>query len=414
MAGTNDPIERLYERALDALEQEDAAKAKQLLKQLQAAAPDDLRTVEIAGDTAALDEDFEVAATHYARLLEPDSPVEMQARGAMSMGLMHVAQEDRETAIGHFQTAVKLFDASEDADSTFRCMGLIAECFGESGNVKQAVVEFKKAIDFAIEQELTEENDILLDAYRQLAECQRLLGDLADAWATYDALIEAAEAQGDDDMVATAFDGVGVILMMQGRFEEAREYLLKSLAIHEELEEPEGLSLSHGNLARLHVHLEDWDNAEKHIAIAKRIDEEEDNVEGIRFGELLLAEIAIGRGNYAEAEKQLKQLVRWYAKHGVYDDVLCAQSQLGFALRLQGKLDDAEALQQEVLENAREMGDLDGIASTLDELAEIRMAQGDEAGAAAYWKDAAENFAQLGSEQNVAAIRQRLKELGHA
>jgi len=414
MAGTNDPIERLYERALDALEQEDAAKAKQLLKQLQAAAPDDLRTVEIAGDIAALDEDFEVAATHYARLLEPDSPVEMQARGAMSMGLMHVAQEDREAAIGHFQTAVKLFEATEDADSVFRCMGLVAECYGESGNVKQAVVEFKKAIDFAIESELTEENDILLDAYRQLAECQRLLGDLDDAWATYESLIEAAEEQGDQDMVATAFDGVGVVLMMQGRFEEAREYLLKSLAIHEELEEPEGLSLSHGNLARLHVHLEDWDGAEKHIAIAKRIDEEEDNVEGIRFAELLQAEIAIGRGNYADAERQLKHLVRWYEKHGVYDDLLCAQSQLGFALRLQGKLDDAEALQQEVLENARDMGDLEGIASTLDELAEIRLAVGDEAGAATYWKGALDNFNQLGSEANVAAIRERLEELGRA
>lgn len=414
MAGTNDPIERLYERALDALEQEDAAKAKQLLKQLQAAAPDDLRTVEIAGDTAALDEDFEVAASHYARLLEPDSPVEMQARGAMSMGLMHVAQDDRETAVGHFQMAAKLFGASEDADSTFRCMGLVAECYGESGNVKQAVVEFKKAIDFAIENELTEENDILLDAYRQLAECQRLLGELEDAWATYESLIEAAEEQGDQDMVATALDGLGVICMIQGRFDEAREFLLKSLAIHEELEEPEGLSLSHGNLARLHVHLEDWEGAEKHIAIAKRIDEEEDNVEGVRFAELLLAEIAIGRGNYAEAEKQLKHLVRWYEKHGVYDDLLCAQSQLGFALRLQGKLDDAEALQQEVLENARDMGDLEGIASTLDELAEIRLAVGDEAGAATYWKGALDNFNQLGSEANVAAIRERLEELGRA
>ena len=414
MAGTNDPISRLYERALDALDQEDASQAKQLLKQLQAAAPDDLRTAEIAGDIAVLDEDFKGAATHYAKLCAAESPIEMQARGFMSLGLMQIGQDNRAGAIEHFNTSERLFGEAGDPESQFRSIGLMAECNGEDGNVKQAVIEFKRAIGFAIEHELEEENEYLLEVYRQLAECQRLLGDLEAAWETYETLIEAAEEQDAKDVVATAYDGMGVVLMLQTRFDEALEYLLKSLAIHEELGEAEGLSLSHGNLARLHVHLEDWDTAEKHIETSKKIDEKEDNVEGIRFAELLLAEIAIGRGNYAEAEEQLKALVRWYAKHGVYDDLLCAQSQLGYSLRLQDKLAEAETLQNEVLTHARAMGDLEGIASTLDELAEIRIAQGDVEAARDFWKAAIDSFSQLGSESNVAALKLRLAELDEA
>lgn len=408
----NDPIERLYERALEALVDEDGATARGLLKQLEAAAPDDLRTYEVAGDCAALDEAYDTAVTLYAKLIAPDSPAEMRGRGHQSLAMLHIHKNDRPHAIEHFMAAAEAFLEDENPGEVFHCRVSAAECYGEAGNLKQAIIEFRSAIEFAHENELEGESDeILLDALRQLAECHRLLGELDEATDCYETLIEAAEAQGVQDMVAAAYDGIGVVHMIQGRFEDARAYLMKSLEIHEEIGHAEGLSLSRGNLARLHIQLEAWDIAEKYVLEAKQIDEDEDNIEGVRFAELLIAEIAIGRGQYADAEKQLKTLVRWYAEHGIYDDLLCTQSQLGYALRLQGRHDEALELQTEVLAKAREMGDIDGIASTLDELAELCLAQGDRERALALWQEALGYYEQLKSENNVAAIRERIAEV---
>jgi len=408
----NDPIERLYERALEALAEEDGATARGLLKQLEAAAPDDLRTYEVAGDCAALDEDYDSAIALYAKLIAKDSPAEMRGRGHQSLAMLHVNKNDRLPAIDHFRAAAEAFHDDENPEEEFHCRVSAAECYGEAGNLKQAIIEFRSAIDFAQENELEGESDeILLDALRQLAECHRLLGELDEATDCYEALIEVAEAQEAADMVGAGYDGIGVVLMIQGRFDDARGYLMKSLDIHEQLGDPEGLSLSYGNLARLHIHLDEWDTAEKYILEAKKIDEDEENLEGVRFAELLLAEIAIGRGHYDDAEKQLKSLVRWYAEHGIYDDLLCTQSQLGYALRLQGRLGEALELQTEVLAKAREMGDLDGMASTLDELAELHLAQGDRERALALWQEAIGHYGQLKSENNIAAIRERIAEV---
>lgn len=408
----NDPIERLYEHALEALAEEDGAKARGLLKQLEAAAPGDLRTHEVAGDCAALDEDYDTAVSHYAHLIAPGSPAVMLGRGHQSLAMVHINQNDRLQAIEHFNAAADAYREEESAEDVFHCLVSVAECHGEAGNLRQAVIDFRSAVDYAQEHEIEGDSDeILLDAIRQLAECHRLLGEVDEATDCYETLIEAAEAQDAADMVGAAYDGIGVVLMIQGRFDEARAYLMKSQELHEQLGDPEGLSLSYGNLARLHIHLDEWDTAEKYILEAKKIDEDEENLEGVRFAELLLAEIAIGRGQFAEAETQLRSLVRWYAEHGIYDDLLCTQSQLGYALRLQGRLNEACELQTEVLGKAREMGDIDGVASTLDELAEIAIAQGDRERAVALWQEAIGCYEQLKSENNVAAIRERLAEI---
>jgi tetratricopeptide (TPR) repeat protein len=211
--------------------------------------------------------------------------------------------------------------------------------------------------------------------------------------------------------LAIALDGLGVICQVQGRFEEARDLHLESLQINRNIRYLEGQSVNLGNLARLHIQTEEWEQAEEYVRKSMKIEQRNENLLGIAFDKLVLAEIDIGTGRYQAAEKKLLQLEALMSREGKTDDMLAISSQIGLVHRMMGRLDEALERQLQVLAWARRMNHADGIPATLDELAEIESARGNKDQARTYWEEALERYEKLGSEKMVESIRTSLSEL---
>jgi len=204
---------------------------------------------------------------------------------------------------------------------------------------------------------------------------------------------------------------LGVICQVQGRFEEARDLHLESLQINRNIRYLEGQSVNLGNLARLHIQTEEWEQAEEYVRKSMKIEQRNENLLGIAFDKLVLAEIDIGTGRYQAAEKKLLQLEALMSREGKTDDMLAISSQIGLVHRMMGRLDEALERQLQVLAWARRMNHADGIPATLDELAEIESARGNKDQARTYWEEALERYEKLGSEKMVESIRTSLSEL---
>jgi tetratricopeptide (TPR) repeat protein len=238
-----------------------------------------------------------------------------------------------------------------------------------------------------------------------------MLGRLDDSTTQWEKIAVLAKKYANPALHASALDGLGVVCQIQGRFEQAEEYHLESLHINRNIRYLEGQSVTLGNLARLHIQLEQWDQAEQYIRKSIKIEQKNENLIGLAFDKLILAEIDIGRANYQAAEKKLLQLESLMSREGYGDDLIAISSQLGYVHRMMGRLDEAYERQLNVLDRARKMNHGDGIPAVLDELAEIELARGNREQAKEYWQEALELYEQLGSERMIESIRMSLADL---
>jgi tetratricopeptide (TPR) repeat protein len=161
----------------------------------------------------------------------------------------------------------------------------------------------------------------------------------------------------------------------------------------------------------LHIQLEEWEQAEKYVRRSMKIEQKNENLPGIAFDKLVLAEIDIGREKYESAETKLLQLESLMAREGRTDDSLAISSQIGFVYRMMGRLDEATERQTKVLAWARRMNHADAVPATLNELAEIELVLGNKDQARVYWEEALELYKQLGSEKMIEALSKGLSDL---
>ncbi|MEE9132244.1 MAG: tetratricopeptide repeat protein [Gemmatimonadota bacterium] len=74
------------------------------------------------------------------------------------------------------------------------------------------------------------------------------LGDMRAAREKFDALLELAEAESDEDMLARAANNLGAIANLRGRRHEALAYYYLALPLYQKVDRPRGLAQTHHNL----------------------------------------------------------------------------------------------------------------------------------------------------------------------
>lgn len=74
------------------------------------------------------------------------------------------------------------------------------------------------------------------------------LGDVAEARGRFDALLELAEGEKDDDMLARAANNLGALANLQGRRAEALSMYRLALPLYQKLGQTRGLAQTHQNL----------------------------------------------------------------------------------------------------------------------------------------------------------------------
>ncbi len=407
----NDRLQDLYGSAMEAIDLEEIIEADEYFQQMLEIAPNDPLTLEVAGDLAKEMGEHDKAEAYYAQMDRFSDRPDVRGRAQMSLGFLCRDKEESDTACDHFRQAIEWFYTIGEVEDCLTCLGAMGEVQFNCGQFRDSVESFRSLLREAEEAEVEGAELYVIDAMRQQADGLRFLGELAEAEDLYRRVI----ARGDDDdlyfQLANALDGLGVVLQVQGRYEEAEKLHREALRINEKNGDQEGASVNFGNLARLNIHRKNWDQAEHFIRDSLAIDVEEENINGIGFGQLLLAEIECGRGNYEAADKILHKARRLYERHGITDDMASLISKLGYLRRLQGRLDEAETLQMEAKQMAEEMEHTDGIAETLNELAEIRKSQGRIDEARDLWQQSLAVFESLHSLRMIQEVKDSLAKL---
>lgn len=408
----NRRVNKLYQDGTFAIADGNLIKGKKILDKLMAIAPESPMAIELAGDYARCSGEIEEALDWFERLISPEASGDWRAIGYMNIASIHQSQNKTDLAIERYQDALKEFERLGQKDQIWSVKQVTAETLVDGGRFKEAAQAFEDLLnELRAYPKRRKYLEMSLDVRIGLAEAYRLLGRLNESRKQWEKVIYIAKKYQDPIQLATALDGLGVICQIQGRFDEARDLHSEALKINRNVRNLEGQSVNLGNLARLNIQLEDWEQAEQYIRKSIKIEQKNENLAGIAFDKLILAEIDIGRENYPAAEKKLLQLESMMTREGKSDDLLAISSQIGLVHRMMGRLDEAFERQTQVLARARKMNHADGIPAILDELAEIELARGNKEQAKEYWQEALEHYLKLGSEKMIESIRSSLSEL---
>lgn len=408
----NRRVNKLYQDGTFAIADGNLIKGKKILDKLMALAPESPMAIELAGDFARCSGEFDEALSWFERLITPEASSDWRAIGFMNIASIHQSQNKTDQAIRYYREALREFEILGEKDQLWSAKQVIGETLVDGGMFQEAAQTFEDLLDELRKYPKRRAYlDMSLDVRVGLAEAYRLLGRLEESRKQWEKIIFVAKKYQDPLQLATAMDGLGVICQIQGRFDEAKDLHSQALQINRNIRNLEGQSVNLGNLARLHIQLEEWDQAEQYIRKSIKIEQKNENLAGIAFDKLILAEIDIGRENYPAAEKKLLQLEAMMTREGKSDDLLAISSQIGLVHRMMGRLDEAYQRQLRVLDRARAMKHADGIPAILDELAEIELARGNKEQAKEYWHEALEHYEKLGSEKMIQSIRSSLAEL---
>lgn len=408
----NRRVNELYQAGMMALADENLIKGKKILDKLMKLAPESPMAIELAGDFARTSGEFDEALVWFERLTVPTTSPEWRAIGLMNIASIHQNQRDVDTAVGYYRKALAEFESLEDHEEVWNVKQVIGEVLLEGGLFLDAASALEGLLhEIQTHSKRQRYLEMAIDTRRSLAEAYRFLGRLEDAKTQWLKVAQVSRKYNDGLQLATALDGLGVICQIQGKFEEAKELHSESLEINRNLRYLEGQSVNLGNLARLHIQLEDWEQAEKYVRKSMKIEQKNENLPGIAFDKLVLAEIDIGREKYESAETKLLQLESLMAREGRTDDSIAISSQIGFVYRMMGRLDEATERQTKVLDWARRMNHADAVPATLNELAEIELVLGNKDQARLYWQEALELYKQLGSEKMIEALSKGLSDL---
>jgi tetratricopeptide (TPR) repeat protein len=408
----NRRVNKLYQDGTFAIADGNLIKGKRILDKLMALAPESPMAIELAGDFARCSGEIDEALSWFERLITPSASSDWRAIGFMNIASIHQSQNKTDQAIQYYREALREFEILGEKDQLWSAKQVIGETLVDGGMFQEAAQTFEDLLDELRKYPKRRAYlDMSLDVRVGLAEAYRLLGRLEESRKQWEKIIFVAKKYQDPLQLATAMDGLGVICQIQGRFDEAKDLHSQALQINRNIRNLEGQSVNLGNLARLHIQLEEWDQAEQYIRKSIKIEQKNENLAGIAFDKLILAEIDIGRENYPAAEKKLLQLEAMMTREGKSDDLLAISSQIGLVHRMMGRLDEAYQRQLRVLDRARAMNHADGIPAILDELAEIELARGNKNQAKEYWHEALEHYEKLGSQKMIQSIRSSLAEL---
>lgn len=406
-------IEDWFLLGVEALADGDLDRAVRVLRQMEKKSPEHLLTIELRGDVARDSGNTEEAFEQYSRLVDPIHPLPKRAIGFMNLAMLHQSIREVDQAIDCVRQAMEIYAGIQHFEDEWNARRFLCEM----------LIDFSRFADAASHaQELLDEIkrhpkrhkflDFAIEVRYYLADSLRYLGQLDESARHWEKICQLGRKHELPVELAMGLDGLGVVRQMQGRYVEALALHNESLELDRNLRDEEGQSVSLGNLARLCIHLEKWDEAQEYALQSLEIERRHESVLGIAFVNLVLAEVDMGRGNFREAEKRLLQLERLYRREGLTDDLIAVSSQLGVVFRHLKRYDEAETMQLKVLELVQDAGHGDGIASTFEELAEIKVAQGDMVEARKNYAKAVEGFLRIGVMHRVEDIRGKLERLG--
>lgn len=153
-----------------------------------------------------------------------------------------------------------------------------AYIIGESGNKKEAISVFNKAIEIAIK---TKDKRRLLNCYNNIGHVYSVQGNIPIALKYTFLSLKIADEINDLEGIAIAYGNLGVIYDQQNDIEKSTEYYLKSLALQKKTGDKSGIATAYNNLGFVYNKKNDYEKAIYYYSLANQIYSEIEEYDGI-------------------------------------------------------------------------------------------------------------------------------------
>lgn len=249
---------------------------------------------------------------------------------------------------------------------------------------------------------------------------------------------------------AEAFGNLGMLMVMQSRFGEAKSYfeqactinkkikyhkgeaeiinqqaltavlqkefglaktlLAEALTLHQELKNKEGIAFNSEISAHLAAELKQWDEVKAKSEVAQKYYKGSTNKAALLEVSYLEAKAEFELGNLSQSEKKLRQIIAIDRKNQSCFQVANAYSLLGLIFMQRGELKRAKGLFQQSLENETRCGRLEGMTSDYANIAAIEWKDGKKEQALKNIHAAIENAQNMEQEELMKPLQQQLEE----
>ncbi|MER7004685.1 diguanylate cyclase [Dactylosporangium sp. NPDC000555] len=193
--------------------------------------------------------------------------------------------------------------------------------------------------------------------------------------------LRRATAAGDRATIGHAHNAVGIAAIGGGDHEAATAHFGESLAVWRELDVPQGVAASLGNLSKVALSRGDNDAAERYAHECLGLERSAGNTRGILLALECVGQALLARGDVAGARSALDESLALSRQIGDAFGAAMAQHQLGLAARAEGDGVEALRLLVAALLTRHEVGDRLDLAISLDTVAAM-LADADPAHAA--------------------------------
>ena len=234
-------------------------------------------------------------------------------------------------------------------------------------------------------------------------------GAYAQARASYGVARELAAD--DPALLGKVLLNLGVIANIEGALDAARDAYRQSGRAFAAAGDDAGRALVLHNLGMVNADLELWDEAAESYAACLELCERQGNRQMVANVLLNQSELHDVAGRYDIAIAQCDRALMIYSEMGDQPgrgDALRARSR---ALRLLGRVDEAETNAAEALRIATKLQARLLEAEATRELGLVRLATGDRVSASLMLGRALASFTELGAAREVAAVRRELSQL---
>jgi tetratricopeptide (TPR) repeat protein len=265
-------------------------------------------------DIDLLQADVLIQQQHYeeaAELLDPIQPERITTdqvyRLFLLRGQIHLGLHENQEAVVDLRAAVTQGESLNDLEYIERARNLLGKAYFLLYNYTLALENHLRC-NTAIENGQITDPIFALEVYNNLANDYFRHGEIENAVAFYQKALETLEGiKRDSRSFAKKYMQIGLNYKSVSKLAMARDYLMRSLALYEMLDEQKLIGLTHHQLGKTLEKKNDFDGAENEYRQAITIEEEiEDNVSA-SICHTSLAELLLKRGNADEAEQEAQK-----------------------------------------------------------------------------------------------------------
>jgi predicted ATPase len=179
---------------------------------------------------------------------------------------------------------------------------------------------------------------------------------------------------GDRRSAAQARNILGVTALALGHADAAGEHFRFSLDVWQDLDEPAGMAIALGNLAKVALRLGDIPTASDDINRCLALERAAGNSRGVLLGLECLGEILLAKGDLPAARANCAEALTLARELGDVFGEAMALHQSGLVAQAEGNTGAALELFLGALERRHEVGDREDLAVSLDSVAELTVA----------------------------------------